>query len=405
VNWDYGVTLPGVLAQAGYHTQGVGKMHFFPPRSLMGFHNVVLHDGYLHHERRFSRNYELADDYWRWLKDKVDAEVDFAAHGLAANSWVARPWDLDERLHPTNWVVSQSIDFLRRRDRRRPFFLWMSFVRPHAPLDPPECYFEQYLRQEMPPVPVGDWAERSDPGREGLDPNAASGLIGERQLHRARAGYYALMTHIDHQIGRFREALIEDEVEEDTVVLFTSDHGELMGDHNLFRKVLPYEGSTRVPLLIRAPQRFGLVALSTVSAPVELRDVMPTLLDAAGVAIPPSVEGRSLLPLARGERAAWREHIHGEHSGGRNSNHWVTDGGRKYVWYSQTGREQMFDLERDPQELRDLSRESSARAGLERLRSILTVGLTGREEGYVDSGRLVAGRPPQATLRKVLGDV
>ncbi len=401
VDWNYDVTMPGEFASAGYHTQAVGKMHVFPERSLMGFHNVVLHDGYLHHSRKMNSNYALTDDYWRWLKENAGADADYQSHGLQSNSWVARPWHMEEKYHPTNWVVSESINFLQRRDRRKPFFLMMSFVRPHAPLDPPACYFEQYLSQEMPPVPIGDWADTDDADRNGLYPNTVRGIIGERQLHRARAGYYGCMTHIDHQIGRFSEALGEDDPTGNTIWLFTSDHGELMGDHNLFRKAFPYEGPTRIPFFLRAPDRFGLAAGGEVDSPVELRDVMPTLLDLAGVDVPPSVEGHSVLPLARGDSPNWRSYIHGEHAWGPESNHYLTDGREKYIWYSQDGREQLFDLANDRQELHDLSQDPSRKTTLAEWRARLVAELDGREEGYVQDGALITGRTADPCLKHI----
>lgn len=397
VPWRYAHTLPGELARAGYHTQGVGKMHFHPSRSLQGFHNVVLHDGYLHFHRSSRQVYELHDDYRVWLREKAGADVDYAEHGIGCNSWVARPWHLPERLHPTNWVVHQSIDFLRRRDPDKPFFLWMSFVRPHAPLDPPAHYFEQYLRRDIPSPRVGEWVDRDMPENPGLPPDAGRGRLREHELRRAQAAYYALITHIDHQIGRFLEVLGEYDELHNTLVLFTSDHGELLGDHHLFRKALPYEGSARVPLILCLPPSRWPQG-NTASPPVELRDVMPTLLDAAGVSIPDSVDGQSLLPWVRGEQVPWRCYIHGEHAYGDASNHWLTDGRHKYVWFSQSGREQLFDLENDPDELHDLSTVVAFATEVAWWRQRLVEELTGREEGYVKDGRLVSGRRPRAVL-------
>jgi arylsulfatase A-like enzyme len=135
-----------------------------------------------------------------------------------------------------------------------------------------------------------------------------------------------------------------------------------------------------------------------------LRDVFPTLLDCAGLPIPESVEGRSFLPLARGEAASWRSHLHGEHTYGAGSIHWLTDGQEKYVWFSDTGHEQLFDLEEDPQELRDLARVAAARSRVEQWRDALIQELADREEGFVADGRLVAGRPVRAYLSSLQTD-
>ncbi len=103
----------------------------------MGFHNVVLHDGYLHRERAKRDDYALVDDYVPWLREQLgQPEADYVDTGVGCNGYAARPWIYDEMLHPTSWVTTQSIDFLRRRDPTKPFFLMMSYHRPHPPSGP-----------------------------------------------------------------------------------------------------------------------------------------------------------------------------------------------------------------------------------------------------------------------------
>ncbi|WP_028549956.1 arylsulfatase [Paenibacillus sp. UNC451MF] len=408
VPWTYEHTLPRELAQAGYHTQCVGKMHVYPARNLCGFHNVVLHDGYLHHNRdkyktTTDAHFDQCDDYLQWLRQTAGAGFDITDHGLDCNaSTVARPWHLPESMHPTNWTVTQSIDFMRRRDPSKPFFLWTSFVRPHSPLDPPQAYFDMYKDMEMPDPPIGDWVNVASAERGGNDPTAIFGKFPKRRLNRARAAYYALITHIDDQIGRLLNALQEYGVYNNTVILFTSDHGELIGDHHYFRKGLPYEGSAKIPFIISDPSgKLGLRAGSEVEQVIELRDIMPTVLSTASVTIPQTVEGVSLLPLCRGESVNWREYIHGEHTYGSLSNHYATDGQEKYLWFSQTGEEQLFDLGTDPQELTNLSHDPAWAPRLAFWRQRVIAELEGREEGYVEDGRLVTGRTPLACLSHV----
>ena len=145
----------------------------------------------------------------------------------------------------------------------------------------------------------------------------------------------------------------------------------------------------------------GLSRASAVDNPVELRDVMPTFLDAAGVEIPASIEGKSLLPLARGESTEWRRHLHGEHTFGGQSVQYVTDGSEKYIWFSGTGREQLFDLAADPQELHDLSADAAHSGRLEPWRAVLARELAGREEGMSDGGKLITGRPVSPVLSHI----
>lgn len=398
VPWDYPVTLAGEFTRGGYQTEAVGKLHVYPERSQLGFQHVVLHDGFLHFARRRDRPYELVDDYIPWLRQRLGPDADYFDHGVNCNSTVARPWDKPEGLHPTNFIVTQGIDFLRRRDPRKPFFLFLSFHRPHPPYDPPAWAFEQYLDEPIPDPPVGDWVAILAPHLKDHLHNSHAGRFDPRVLRRARAGYYGHMTHIDHQLNRFFEILHEFRLRDNTYICFTSDHGEMLGEHHLTRKGYPYESSARVPLILKGPADSGIRAGGAHDRVVELRDVMPTLLDCAGLPIPASVEGRSILPLARGEGGDWRGHLHGEHIVFGQSLQWATDGHEKYVWFSGTGHEQLFDLDDDPRECYDLAREPAAAGRVARWRRVLVEELTGREEGFVEGDRLVPGRPVNAVL-------
>jgi len=401
VEWTYPVTLAGELSKAGYQTVAVGKMHVHPQRHPMGFEKVVLHDGMLHHYKAARES-----DYEDWLRETLGPDCGLYDHGLESNSWVARPWHLPEHTHPTYWAVSRAVEFLRGRDKGRPFFLFLSFVAPHPPLVPPECYFDQYIRQDLPAPPVGDWVDKL-----GLDPeggrwhySTSCGRLDPRAQHRAQAGYYGLITQIDHQIGRLIEHCHDEGVKGNTVFAFISDHGEMLGDHHLFRKILPYAGSIRVPMVFHLPASMGIAGGRTPAQLAELRDIMPTLLEIAGASAPPSVEGASLMPLMRGEKVEWRGHLHGEHAAGERSNHYIVDGRFKYAWYSQTGLEQLFDTQADPHDLHDLIDEPRHRRTVEELRGLLIAELAGREEGYSDGRQLFVGKEPKRVLSHVLKD-
>jgi len=203
------------------------------------------------------------------------------------------------------------------------------------------------------------------------------------------------------------EVLAERNLLANTYLCFTSDYGEMMGDHHLFRKGFPYEGPARVPLILASPAGSGLPRNRVCDPVIELRDIMPTLFECAGLPVPETVEGRSFLPIAMGQASAahpWREVLHGEHTlgvgpgAGQQSIHWLTDGHRKYVWFSSTGDEQLFDLDSDPQELHDLARQPAQADNLSRWRQALTRELAGREEGFTDGRRLIPRRPVRPCL-------
>ena len=405
VPWNYENFLPESFQKAGYHTQAIGKMHVYPARKLCGFHHIELHDGYLHynrnqHEAKVGESYEAVDDYLNWLRERAGHHLDLTDLGLDCNSsTVARPWTLPEELHPTNWVVTRSIDFLRRRDPTKPFFLNMSFVRPHPPFDPPEFFYNMYKDLEFPDPPIGDWATEEDPDRSGHNPITGKGRVPKRRLHQAQAAYYALITHIDHQIGRFKMKLAEYGLDRNTIILFASDHGELLGDHHLFRKSLPYEGSTKVPLIVSDPTHsFDFKKNQQLDHVTEMRDIMPTLLDIADIEIPDTVEGKSLYPLMQNKDIKWRDYLHGEHEQLLDSHHYITTGKDKYIWYSQTGTEQYFDLEEDPEELINQIDNEVYASEIDHLRGLLIKELADREEGFTDGETLFAYRHVKPTL-------
>ena len=399
--WTYPTTLAGEFSRQGYQTEAIGKLHVYPERNRLGFDHVRLHDGYLHFARGKTQDHAYIDDYLPWLQRELGPNVDYFDHGVNCNGVVARPWDKPEHTHPTNWVVSEALSFFTQRDPTQPFFLYLGFHRPHPPYDPPAWAFEQYLREELPKPPVGDWAGMLEPWRNDHQSDAPVAVYPERIRKRAQAGYYGQMTHIDHQLNRLFESMMEMGVYHDTWICFVSDHGELMGDHHLYRKSLPYEGSARVPLIVAGPTGSGLRDGMQSDALVELRDIMPTLLDCAGLAVPEGLDGRSLLPVLRGEPGG-HEVIHGEHPTFGQTVQWLTDGREKYVWWSADGREQLFDLEADPRECHDLARQSDCAARVAHWREVLVEKLAGREDGHSDGERLIPGRPALNVLAGVL---
>ena len=311
IPWRYEHTMAAELSKAGYYTQCVGKMHVYPLRNYLGFHHVELHDGYLGHPRNASVPYSesqfVADDYFYWLREQKGISADVTISGLDCNSWIARPFVYEEKYHPTNWVTDRSLDFLRRRDPDMPFFLMASYVRPHPPFDAPACYFEMYRDKKLAPPHVGSWEDGQSLKDSGRIYNSATGPEDPELIRQAQIGYYACITHLDHQIGRLIMGLQEHGLSDNTVIIFTADHGEELCDHHRFRKALPYQGSVHIPLIISGnPALTGLVPHSVCQNVAELRDIMPTVLEIARAPIPDSVDGKSLLPLITAQSSRYQ---------------------------------------------------------------------------------------------------
>ena len=226
----------------------------------------------------------------------------------------------------TFWCIDRALDFLRKRDPTVPFFLNISFIDPHPPLTPPATYYDRYIHRDLPDPIIGDWTPEFDGPQKGLDPNAWEICLDEHDMRCSRAAYYGMINFVDDQVGRliqYAGGL------KNCLTVFTSDHGEMQGDHNLFRKTWPYEASARIPFLIRAPQKWGYPEEMTCESPVGIQDIMPTILDAAGIDIPDTCTGKSLLPIMQGHTDRIRGFLHGEHAGCyayNHGNHYVTDG-------------------------------------------------------------------------------
>ena len=395
VEWDMArsPTLPQVLREHGYQTALIGRAHHQSP--------ACKRYGYDEMKTRFTGGHQEGgqDSYFDWLRlvGPKDNSGWFGG-GVMHNDWTARPWHMDEHLHFTNWTVTETLRFLERRDTSCPFFLTVQFIAPHPPLQPPAFYMDRYLRTGVPEPVIGDWAEPAAFGEEWdwVAPNRVN-LTGEA-MRSTRAAYYGSINHVDDQLRRLLNGItgVDSKTGGNTIVVFTSDHGEMLGDHYFWRKSRAYEASARVPFLVSAPGRFGVKRTHVVDAVATHADIMPTLLDMAGIPIPKTVDGRSLWPVMRGEKPArWRPFVHIEHA---PWHHGLTDGLEKYIWWTDTGREQFFDLREDPTECHDLIHDGECRARIARWHERMIQRLTGRPEGFVKQGRLVAGRKYDAIM-------
>jgi choline-sulfatase len=371
----YPVEMPRLLRDAGYFTTGIGKMHWTPQRNLHGFHQTFLD------ESGRAESADFRSDYRSWFYSEMpNGNPD--ATGLDWNGYTAADYALPERLHPTAWTGNTTVNFIREYSRPEPFFLKVSFARPHSPYDPPRRVMDRYREASVPAARAGVWAHRYR-ARNSDQVNIWHGELSPEQVRHSRRAYYANVTFIDEQVGRILEVLEQRRMLDNTVILYFSDHGDMLGDHHLWRKSYAYEASARIPMLLYTPGLRG----KTVARPVELRDVLPTLLDAAGVEAPPAIEGRSMLRLARNPQGDWRKWIDLEHDVCYSpDNHWnaLTDGRMKYIYHAKSGEEQIFDLAADPAEFDPVPDPAALRLW----RGRMIEHLAPRGEAWVANGNL-----------------
>ena len=377
-----GKTLPEILQESGYQTHLSGKLHLFPERKRYGFESADWADGC------YSSNPD--NDYNRFLQENGLFNEAGLSHGMSYNGWAARPYHLDERFHFSTWCTDTALRFLERRDPTSPFFLNVSYHQPHAPCTPPRYYFDKYMNTGIPDPIEGDWDNDFPNTQNGCPVNAWRIGPKSRGIKEYRAGYFGCIEQIDHQIGRLLYKLPDN-----TIVIFLSDHGEMLGDHGWIRKRSAYEGSAHIPFIVwMKPQmfaEFGIKPGTVVDDAVELMDVLPTVLDLAGLTIPADVDGVSLLDAMRGHRLE-RQYIHGECARLEtigSGMQYLTDGKEKYIWYPALAKEQFFDLSQDRNEQHDLASSGDYEDRIEIWRQRLIKELEGRPEGFVKNGKLV----------------
>ena len=271
-----------------------------------------------------------------------------------------------------------AIEFLSRQ-RDQPFFLHVNFTAPHDPLFYPTGYEDLYDADDM-PLPRNFRPEHPfDHGNAG----GRDELLYQspRTPEETRAGlavYYAVISHLDAQVGRILAALENTNQLDNTLIIYSSDHGLAMGSHGLRGKQNMYEHSVGVPLIFRGP---GVDADRRTAAQCYLRDLYPTTCDLSGIEIPDSVDGRSLRPVLAGRQDAVYEHVYAHF---RDSQRMIRTDEWKYVIYPQVDREQLFHLSEDPDELRNLATDPAHADRLNTLRGRLTAWRASRGDSTLD---------------------
>ncbi len=381
---EYPQEYPRILREAGYYTFGIGKMHWFPQKSLHGFHGTLVDESGRVEDSGF------ISDYRDWFKLNGPG-LDPDATGIGWNEHRAGVYALPENLHPTYWTGQTAVELIENYHLDKPLLLKVSFARPHSPYDPPRRFLDMYTEEEMPDPYLGEWAEGF--ADYPMTKNAAFGDFGVDHAKKSRRAYYANITFIDEQVGRILNALKRKGMYENALILFTADHGDMLGDHHHWRKTYAYDGSANIPFLMKWPRSMPteLKRGSHLAHPVELRDIMPTFLDAAGVDIPEDLDGDTLLKLVRDDNATWREYIDMEHATCyQKENYWsaLTDGKFKYIYHFYTGKEQLFHIENDRSERINLATDPEYQRTLALWRNRMVEHLSERGEGFVKNGKL-----------------
>lgn len=365
-------TLAHFLRAMGYYTCLAGKMHFLGPDQLHGFEDRLVPEL---HPTDFSWTSNWDKDGPKLPHERVSRTRKASVRNVAncgTADWTMQMEHDEEVLFQT----LRKLHDLARGHERRPFFLTVSFVQPHDPFVAKPEYWELYRdgdidmpRTPLPPPERRDGHTRMICERLHADEHPLSA----REVRAARRAYYAMISDIDAKIGAVLDALNR-LYGDDTLVVLTSDHGEMLGEHGLWAKSFFFEDSARVPLILRSPRERWV---REVTQNVSLLDLLPTIVEAAGGAqllrdFGGALDGVSLLPLLRGGAGDGARPVFCEHCDGRTDGPrlMVRSGACKYVM-SLCYEPQMYDLSRDPQELDNLAGRPEYAAEEDRLRALL----------------------------------
>lgn len=354
------ILLPKMFADAGYRCGLAGKLHLascseqkVEKRTDDGYHDFH----WSHHPQP---DWGEANAYQAWLHRQGKTWEELYNQPPSGSDY----WKngMPTEYNQTHWCAEEAISFLQE-NKDRPWFFSFNCFAPHHPFDPPREFLENYHPAEM-PLPKQREGELADkPTFQQLDSEWAhnspgefhSGAMSDDDKREVCAAYYAMCEHIDYELGRILDALEESGQAENSIVIFMSDHGEMLGDHGIYFKGPHfYEEALRVPLIMRWPGHFP--AGRKVDGLVELVDLAPTLLEAAGIEIPESrLQGKSLMPVLTGtQEGTNRDSVFCEYY-----NSWTHGDAygtmlrtekEKIVVYHGTGQGEFYDLVRDPDE-------------------------------------------------------
>lgn len=364
-------TLASTFSEAGYQTVGVGKLHVYPQRDRIGFDDVILME-----EGRYE--FGTVDDYQIWLGEQGYAGQEFA-HCIGSNSYYTRPWHLPEEAHPTTWATAMMAKQIKRKDPTRPAFFYMSYQAPHPPITPIQPFLDMYKEEDIQTPYFGDWADDSNLLKSLQE--QASGY-SEKEIRRALHAFYAACTHIDYQIRYLIGTLRECNLLDNTIIAFTSDHGDMLFNHGMVAKRVFYENSCHVPFFLSGKPlatRRNTICDSLVS----LEDIMPTLLKACNIPVPPSVEGHDMLGDTK------HPFIYGECGEGDKATRMIRSGEFKLIYYPWGNTFQLFNIQEDPRELHNLAQDSSYAKVLEEMKELLIKNLYKSDETWIVDGNLV----------------
>lgn len=366
------------LAEGGYRCANIGKMHFIPEFEFTGFQERIIVENPTSPPSYLKGGPE--DAWGNYLRiHGVERPID---RHRKDPDWYSKfqgvPWEMEEHLHSDVFIGNNAVAWLDTYNRSEPFFLQVGFTGPHEPYDPLPRHLELY--QDLQALPQAHFVEnelQSKPPQQKAYQELFSDASGEasirpqnasvEDIQRMRQHYYAKISTVDEQIGRLLDKLESRGFLENSIILFCSDHGDMLGDHQLAYKWLMYDSIVNVPFMIwdarPSPQKIS----RTESELVSLMNLGPTILDYAGISAPRYLEGYSLRPCVESEKSPCDSFIFAED----NYLHMIRDREWKLVYYAGQSYGELYHLAVDPHELNNLWDSKEYQAQRTRLKEAL----------------------------------
>jgi arylsulfatase A-like enzyme len=355
-----------LLNDSGYHCTNIGKMHTWPFETPLGFHEryvVENKDRYLE-GRYYFDEWDKALRYRGLVKQQREQYRQLADYRDRLGAF---EWNMPEDTHPDTFVGDMALWWINSKPPEQPLFLQIGFPGPHPPYDPVPRYAEPYLNKQLPLLEVTQAELDSQPPafkelrQHNFEVDHDSVVLdlepSVEQRHRQRAYYLANVTMIDEKVGQIMQALEQRGYLENSVVIFTSDHGDCLTDHGHSQKWTMYDLITRIPLIVWAPGRFE--GGRTLSAQCQQMDLGPTILELARIEPPATLEAQTMLPALEGQPWQGREYTYAEQARdgiftGSAFMTMVRSQQAKLVHFLDEPYGQLFDLEHDPTEVNNL---------------------------------------------------
>ena len=345
---DYMPTWPQLASQAGYRTAGIGKMHFAPWDVLSGFQERIICED--------KRHYYIPDDHYNFLKNDGKKRICPVAFPMYDETCGAPFYPYSKEFYPDMYIADQTVDWLSKNTGGaddKPFAIWISFIGPHDPYDPPREYENLYDVADMPaPIPVSD--DISDktsynicneirPGKDVSVFQCDYMSATDDQKKYWRKNYMTNLSVIDEGIGKIFKYLDDNGLWETTTIVFTSDHGDALGDHGMVFKMYYYESMVHVPLIIKGA---GVPKGERRNALISMCDIVPFFLETMGLEPLKVSQGVSISVAIVDKDAALHDAVFSEMEG----RYMAFDG--RYKLTHHVGRlDELYDLENDPSEL------------------------------------------------------